>query len=63
MYIKWHLILISIYVTANVVEYLFSDLITSDFSLCESFIYSLPIFLDFVSFSYLFIGMPSVLTY
>lgn len=31
MYVKWHLILISIYLTANVVEYLFSNLITSDF--------------------------------
>lgn len=59
VYVKWHLILISISLTANVVEYLFNGLITVQISLYvnSSFMFFM-VLLHFLSFSYLFVGIP-----
>lgn len=59
MYVKRHSILTYISLTANVIEHLCNDLITVQIVFYVNFLFMFFIFLlDFLSFPYLFAGLP-----
>lgn len=64
MYVKRHFILAYISLTANMIEHLFSDLVTVQIAFYVNFSFMFFIFLlDFLSFPYLFVGIPCIFRY